>query len=51
MKDVRLALGGVAMKPWRAYKAEAALKGGPATDASFRAAMEAELADREALRR
>jgi xanthine dehydrogenase iron-sulfur cluster and FAD-binding subunit A len=27
VKDVRLALGGVAHKPWRAWKAEAALKG------------------------
>ena len=31
MKDVRLALGGVAHKPWRAWKAEAALRGRPAT--------------------
>jgi xanthine dehydrogenase YagS FAD-binding subunit len=29
--DVRLALGGVAHRPWRAHKAEAALRGGPAT--------------------
>ncbi|MFC5061690.1 FAD binding domain-containing protein [Actinomycetospora atypica] len=43
--DVRLALGGVAHKPWRATTAEAALRGAPATDESFRAAMEAELAD------
>ena len=27
VKDVRLALGGVAHKPWRAWKAEAALRG------------------------
>ncbi len=45
VKDVRLALGGVAHKPWRAWKAEAALKGRPATTESFRAAAEAELAD------
>ena len=50
VKDVRLALGGVAHKPWRAFKAEAALKGQPATAASFRAAMEAELADAAPLR-
>jgi len=45
VKEVRLALGGVAHKPWRAWKAEAALKGRPATAESFRAAAEAELAD------
>ena len=43
--DIRLALGGVAHKPWRCYTAEAALKGQPATEAAFRAAAEAELAD------
>jgi xanthine dehydrogenase YagS FAD-binding subunit len=41
---VRLALGGVATKPWRARRAEEALLGGPATEASFRAAADAELA-------
>jgi xanthine dehydrogenase YagS FAD-binding subunit len=45
VKDVRLALGGVAHKPWRAWKAEAMLKGQPATAASFRAAAAAEFAD------
>jgi xanthine dehydrogenase YagS FAD-binding subunit len=50
VKDVRLALGGVAPTPWRAWKAEAALKGQPATEASFRAAAEAELADARPLR-
>ena len=44
VKDVRIALGGVAHKPWRAAKAEAVLKGKPATPASFRLAAEAELA-------
>jgi xanthine dehydrogenase YagS FAD-binding subunit len=48
--DVRLALGGVAHKPWRAWKAEAALRGRPATDQAFRAAAEAELADATPLR-
>ena len=43
VKDVRIALGGVAHKPWRAGKAEAALRGRPATPDSFRAAAEAEL--------
>ena len=45
IKDVRIALGGVAHKPWRALKAEASLRGGPATDQAFRAAAQAELAD------
>jgi len=45
VSDVRLALGGVAHKPWRAAKAEALLKGGPATAEAFRAAAEAELAE------
>ncbi len=43
--DVRLALGGVAHKPWRAHKAEAALRGKPATEAFFREAADLELAD------
>jgi xanthine dehydrogenase YagS FAD-binding subunit len=43
--DVRIALGGVAHKPWRAWKAEQALRGGPATGDAFRAAARAELAD------
>jgi xanthine dehydrogenase YagS FAD-binding subunit len=50
VKDVRLALGGVAHKPWRAWKAEAALKERRATPESFRAAAEAELADAAPLR-
>ena len=45
VKDVRLALGGVAHKPWRAWKAEEMMKGKPATAETFRAAAEAELAD------
>jgi xanthine dehydrogenase YagS FAD-binding subunit len=50
VKEVRLALGGVAHKPWRALKAEAALKGQPATEAAFRAAAEAELSEAKPLR-
>jgi xanthine dehydrogenase YagS FAD-binding subunit len=50
VKEVRLALGGVAHKPWRALKAEAALKGQPATEAAFRAAAEAELSEATPLR-
>jgi xanthine dehydrogenase YagS FAD-binding subunit len=41
---VRLALGGVAAKPWRAYEAERVLTGAPATEEAFRDAAEAELA-------
>jgi xanthine dehydrogenase YagS FAD-binding subunit len=41
--DVRIALGGVAHKPWRAARAEEALLGQPATEDSFRAAAAAEL--------
>ncbi|RZL58915.1 MAG: xanthine dehydrogenase family protein subunit M [Sphingomonas sp.] len=48
--DVRLALGGVAHKPWRATQAEAALRGGPATRAAFEAAAAAELAPAQPLR-
>jgi xanthine dehydrogenase YagS FAD-binding subunit len=44
VRDVRLALGGVATKPWRAWRAEEALRGRPATPENFRAAAEAELA-------
>jgi xanthine dehydrogenase YagS FAD-binding subunit len=43
--DVRLALGGVGTKPWRARRAEAALVGGPADEAAFRRAAALELAD------
>lgn len=49
-RDVRLALGGVAHKPWRALKAESRLKGQQANAESFRAAAEAELADAVGLR-
>ena len=50
VKEVRIALGGAAHKPWRASTAEAALKGGPATEAAFRAAAQAELASAQGLR-
>ena len=48
--DVRLALGGVAHKPWRATRAEAALRGQPASAALFLDAARAELADSRPLR-
>jgi xanthine dehydrogenase YagS FAD-binding subunit len=41
--DVRVALGGVGTKPWRARRAEAELRGGPASDESFARAAAAEL--------
>ncbi|MHB2263701.1 FAD binding domain-containing protein [Aliihoeflea sp. PC F10.4] len=43
IEDVRLAFGGIAPKPWRATRAEAALRGSAATSDAFRSAMEAEL--------
>jgi xanthine dehydrogenase YagS FAD-binding subunit len=48
--DVRLAFGAVAHKPWRAYAAEQALLGRPATRESFLDAADAELAAAEPLR-
>ena len=42
--EVRLALGGVGTKPWRARRAEASLLGQPATEASFAEAARRELA-------
>jgi xanthine dehydrogenase YagS FAD-binding subunit len=42
--DVRIALGGVAHKPWRARRAEEVLRGESPTEDAVRAAMEAELA-------
>jgi len=45
VRDVRLALGGVAHKPWRAAAAEQVLRGAPASEENFRRAAEAELKD------
>jgi xanthine dehydrogenase YagS FAD-binding subunit len=45
VRDARVAFGGVAHKPWRAHRAERILRGAPATDDSYRACAEAELAD------
>ncbi|MGW0504249.1 FAD binding domain-containing protein [Micromonospora sp. NPDC003241] len=45
IRDVRIALGGVAHRPWRATRAEDLLRGGPPTQDRLRRAAEAELAD------
>jgi xanthine dehydrogenase YagS FAD-binding subunit len=50
IEDVRIALGGVAHKPWRAVRAEEALRGAAPTAAIFRAAARAELTDAAPLR-
>jgi xanthine dehydrogenase YagS FAD-binding subunit len=47
--SARIALGGIAHKPWRAHRAEAALTGHPATEESFRRAADDELAQAEPL--
>lgn len=43
VEEVRLALGGVAHRPWRARRAEEALGGAPAEHGSFTAAVDREL--------
>jgi xanthine dehydrogenase YagS FAD-binding subunit len=50
VRDARLALGGVAHKPWRAGNAEDVLRGAPATEETFTRAADAELAAAEPLR-
>ena len=50
VRDVRIAFGGVAHKPWRALKTEAALRGADATEANFRRAADEELAHSQPLR-
>lgn len=49
IRDVRIAFGGVAHKPWRASAAENFLRGAAATEANFRAAADVELAEAETL--
>jgi len=44
VRDARVALGGVATKPWRSRDAEDALRGAPTSVESFRAAAEVALA-------
>ncbi len=48
--SARIALGGVAHKPWRAHLAEQALTGKTANEETFRLAADAELAQSEPLR-
>jgi xanthine dehydrogenase YagS FAD-binding subunit len=50
VRDCRIALGAVAHGPWRAWRAEEELRGGPATPERFAAAAEAELAQARPLR-
>jgi xanthine dehydrogenase YagS FAD-binding subunit len=50
VRDCRLALGGVAHRPWRAREAESALIGGPATADAFARAAELELGAAQPLR-
>lgn len=49
VREVRLAFGAVASRPWRARQAERALTGGPAGAEAFMAAADAELAAAEPL--
>ncbi|GAA4231912.1 xanthine dehydrogenase family protein subunit M [Actinomadura meridiana] len=50
VRSARVAFGGLAHRPWRARQTEATLRGAPATDESFRAAADAELAAARPLR-
>ena len=50
VSSARIALGGVAHKPWRAHHAEQALTGKPATEDTFQRAADAELAHAQPLR-
>jgi xanthine dehydrogenase YagS FAD-binding subunit len=49
VREARLAFGGVAHKPWRATRAEAALRGAPTTEEAFRRAADEELAGAQPL--
>lgn len=50
IRRARIALGGVATKPWRSREAETALEGKPAEERHFRAAAEAALREAKPLR-
>ncbi len=45
VRDVRIAWGGVAHKPWRAFRAEEALRGRPLTEEAVLEAADAELSE------
>src|SRR6185503_5732018 len=49
VRDVRVALGGVAHRPWRATKAEASLRGARASEQLFRDAADVEVTGAQAL--
>ncbi|MBN8826835.1 MULTISPECIES: xanthine dehydrogenase family protein subunit M [unclassified Spirosoma] len=49
IKQARIAMGGVAHKPWRSLKAEAMLVGKEATEANFKQAADAVMADAKPL--
>lgn len=49
VREARIAFGGVAHKPWRATRAEEALRGAPATEDAYRRAADAELTAAEPL--
>lgn len=49
IEEVRIAFGGVAPKPWRAFRAEAALRGEQPTIEAFAAAADHELAEAKPL--
>ncbi len=51
VREVRVALGGIAHKPWRAAEIERALRDAPATEQNFARAADAELALGEAAAR
>ena len=51
IREVRIAIGAVAAKPWRALRAETALRGTEPSEEGFRAAAEAELEAAEPLPR
>jgi len=50
VRDARIAFGGVAHVPWRAMKAESALRGAPAAEETFRQAARAEFTGAQPLR-
>ena len=49
VRDVRIAFGGIAHKPWRALRAEASLRGAEAIEENYGRAAEAELVDAKPL--